>query len=76
MMLERVLNLFRFGCRHSQLTKPFYLDRGGFGRAQAERADEIPKHCSHYVVCLDCGRRFGYDWSEMKVVKAPLYKAS
>ncbi|HUI83539.1 MAG TPA: hypothetical protein VL240_04905 [Candidatus Binatia bacterium] len=22
-----------------------------------------------YVVCLDCGRRFDYDWSEMRVVK-------
>lgn len=22
-----------------------------------------------YVVCLDCGRRFAYDWSRMRVVK-------
>jgi hypothetical protein len=23
---------------------------------------------SHYVVCLDCGRKFGYDWSQMRVI--------
>lgn len=22
-----------------------------------------------YVVCLDCGRHFDYDWSKMRVVK-------
>ena len=22
-----------------------------------------------YVVCLDCGKRFEYDWSNMRVVK-------
>jgi hypothetical protein len=74
-MLEKILNLLSFGCRHSRMTKPFYLDRWPHGRAQADRAEDIPRHCSHYVVCLDCGRRFGYDWGEMKVIKAPFYKA-
>ncbi|HEY1271884.1 MAG TPA: hypothetical protein VGF08_07860 [Terriglobales bacterium] len=23
-----------------------------------------------YVVCLDCGREFAYDWREMKVVES------
>lgn len=23
----------------------------------------------HYVVCLDCGRQFAYDWSRMRVMK-------
>jgi hypothetical protein len=23
---------------------------------------------SHYVVCLDCGRKFGYDWSQMRTI--------
>jgi hypothetical protein len=22
----------------------------------------------HYVVCLDCGRKFEYDWDKMRVV--------
>jgi len=24
---------------------------------------------SHYVVCLDCGKKFSYDWSNMRVVR-------
>ena len=24
-----------------------------------------------YVVCLDCGREFPYDWSTMKIVSEP-----
>jgi hypothetical protein len=24
---------------------------------------------AHYVVCLDCGKKFAYDWSEMRVVR-------
>jgi len=24
-----------------------------------------------YVVCLECGREFPYDWEEMKVITSP-----
>jgi RNA polymerase subunit RPABC4/transcription elongation factor Spt4 len=24
-----------------------------------------------YVVCLDCGKEFAYDWQEMKVITSP-----
>ena len=37
--------------------------------------DELPPGCSHYVVCLKCGRRFGYDWGSMKVIKTKAIKA-
>lgn len=37
-------------------------------------ADELPPGCSHYVVCLKCGRRFGYDWSLMRVIKSKAIK--
>ena len=23
----------------------------------------------HYVVCLDCGKKYGYDWANMRVIK-------
>jgi hypothetical protein len=74
-MLRKMFNLIWFGCRHSRITKPFYIDRSPLSRAPADIAADIPRHCTHYVVCLDCGRRFGYDWSEMKVIKTPLHKA-
>jgi hypothetical protein len=24
-----------------------------------------------YVVCLDCGKEFPYDWSQMRIVSSP-----
>jgi len=24
---------------------------------------------TNYVVCLDCGKQFAYDWTEMRVVR-------
>jgi hypothetical protein len=50
-MVAKILrNLLSDGCTHRQLTWPI-------GR----RCDSAP-----YVVCLQCGRRFVYDWSEMR----------
>lgn len=28
-----------------------------------------PSATGIYVVCLDCGRHFDYDWAQMRVVK-------
>jgi hypothetical protein len=44
-------------------------------QAHLDWSEELLPGCSHYVVCLDCGRRFGYDWSEMKMVKSKLKSA-
>jgi hypothetical protein len=38
-------------------------------------SEELPADSTHYVVCLDCGRRFAYDWSAMKVIKTRLKAA-
>lgn len=29
----------------------------------------MPSDTGLYVVCLDCGRHFDYDWSQMRVVR-------
>jgi hypothetical protein len=51
-----------FGCRHKHSTFPITVKPG-------------QPHCCHkattagtYIVCLDCGKEFGYDWKRMKVV--------
>jgi len=47
-----------FGCAHRTTTFPLTPKR---------KRDT-------YVVCLDCGREFGYDWNEMRIgqpVSAP-----
>jgi hypothetical protein len=44
-----------FGCPHKHCTFPITSTKPGHASAT-------------YVVCLDCGREFPYDWERMKVV--------
>jgi hypothetical protein len=67
-MLNNFVNLL-FGCSHSKTTFPI---------TPARRSGLLPaaglRH-STYVVCLDCGKEFGYNWSEMRIgepVAAPV----
>jgi len=50
-----------FGCRHRSLSFP-----------RSDKALRRRSYASHptgmYVVCLDCGKEFGYDWQQMRVV--------
>jgi len=50
-----------FGCWHKNYSFPITV-RGGQRRSSAAQATGT------YVVCLDCGQEFGYDWQSMKVV--------
>ena len=49
-----------FGCRHARYSFPITV-RAGSRRTPAPRTGT-------YVVRLDCGREFGYDWREMKIM--------
>lgn len=53
-----------FGCRHSHYSFPVTM-RGAKRRPQAAMLTGT------YVVCLECGREFPYDWQEMKVITSP-----
>jgi len=53
-----------FGCRHSRYTFPMTI-RAGLRRAA------VTARTGTYVVCLDCGREFAYDWKEMRVGGSP-----
>ena len=53
-----------FGCTHKKLSFPITV-RGALRRSSAAAATT-----GTYVVCLDCGQEFPYDWSEMKVVRS------
>jgi ribosomal protein S26 len=44
-----------FGCTHRHCTFPRTAKKQGAGSTT-------------YVVCLDCGKEFPYDWQQMKVV--------
>ena len=50
-MLHTVLNAV-FGCSHRRTTFPQTAVRGV---------------ARTYIVCLDCGKEFSYDWANMRV---------
>ena len=66
-MLERILQLLALSCRHKHLSQPF----AAAPAAQPARGEweEIGSGPGHYVVCLDCGKRFTYDWATMRIVR-------
>jgi hypothetical protein len=57
-MIDTLLNLL-FRCSHRRLTRPV-----------APITKPGQPHSQSYVVCLDCGKQFEYDVSQMKMGKA------
>ncbi len=60
-MFQSLVNTF-FGCAHSRTTFPMTRSRRN-GTIAAQNA----AHRGAYVVCLDCGTEFTYDWATMRV---------
>ncbi len=52
-----------FGCSHKRCSFPM-TTRG------AKRRSAAAAVTGTYVVCLDCGKEFPYDWKAMKIVRA------
>ncbi len=53
-----------FGCAHTNYTFPI--------TKKSVRRGDASARTGTYVVCLDCGKEFAYDWKTMKVIsKAP-----
>jgi hypothetical protein len=48
-----------FGCWHPRYSFPI---------TAKDRRSRAAHTTGTYVVCLDCGKEFAYDWSRMKVV--------
>jgi hypothetical protein len=74
-MFEKVLNLLMVGCRHTHLSVPFSMDVARQHKVHLDWTEELPPGSTHYVVCLDCGRRYAYDWNAMKVIKTRIKAA-
>ena len=60
-MLAKFSEMF-FGCWHKNYSFPM-TKRAGQRRAGAAKATGT------YVVCLDCGKEFAYDWAQMRVIQ-------
>jgi hypothetical protein len=61
-MIRNMLDLL-FGCSHSNYSFPRTAKSG-------QRRGVAAALTGTYVVCLDCGKEFPYDWQEMKIVSA------
>ena len=59
-MIARMLDAF-FGCWHSHYSFPITVRPGS-------RRSTAASLTGTYVVCLECGKEFPYDWKEMKVI--------
>jgi hypothetical protein len=51
-----------FGCWHKRCSFPITV------RGKLLRTNVAASVTGTYVVCLDCGREFPYDWLKMKMV--------
>jgi hypothetical protein len=50
-----------FGCWHKRMSFPMT-------RRRQQRRSEPASHTGTYIVCLDCGKEFAYDWQKMRVL--------
>jgi len=50
-----------YGCAHRKTTFPMTL------RASAKMNGEQSFCADTYIVCLECGRHFAYDWTTMQI---------
>lgn len=67
-MFEKLLQLLAITCRHSHTSKPFAAQiQSSSSNADWERVEA--GGVTHYVVCFDCGKKFAYDWKNMRVDK-------
>jgi hypothetical protein len=69
-MFQRLFEMLSFGCHHRRISKPFAAARqsSSSGSGDWDKVGSQPSG-GHYVVCLECGKKFGYDWSQMKMIR-------
>ena len=58
-MFSKILDAL-FGCGHQRYSFPITVKKG--------RRTPAALATGTYVVCLDCGKEFAYDWKQMKIV--------
>ena len=56
-----------FGCWHTHYSFPISVRPGS-------RRNRAASLTGTYVVCLDCGKEFPYDWKEMRVLSTSMEK--
>jgi hypothetical protein len=64
-MIQSLMNTL-FGCAHRRTTFPLTPARKSAMLPATAAATATNKNGT-YVVCLDCGKEFAYNWNEMRV---------
>ncbi len=71
-MVKKILQLLSVSCSHRHTSQPF----SAASRAASKNDDwdtvtgvALADGPTHYVVCFDCGKKLGYDWEQMRLVK-------
>ena len=67
-MLSKLMDAM-FGCRHARYSFPITV------RSSSRRTTGTAR-TGTYVVCLDCGKEFRYDWQEMKILGSQTREAA
>ena len=68
-MVNKILQLLSIRCSHKKLSQPFASSSPVSMRRAVNSDWDMPAPAGqHYVVCLDCGHKFGYDWAKMRVL--------
>jgi hypothetical protein len=75
-MVEKILQLLSVSCSHKKISQPFTASSQAPASVTAGRSlgssalwEKVTAPASHYVVCLDCGKKFTYDWERMRIVR-------
>jgi hypothetical protein len=77
-MVEKILQLLSVSCNHKKISQPFTASSSSrpaspvtAGRSAQSSVlwETVSAPASHYVVCLDCGKKFTYDWEKMRIVR-------
>jgi hypothetical protein len=61
-MIQSILNKV-LGCSHHRTTFPLTPLR----KSGAVQAPGATRNNTTYIACLDCGKEFAYNWSEMRM---------
>ncbi len=68
-MVNKILQLLSIRCSHKKLSQPFAASAPVAMRRAVNSDWDMPVPSGqHYVVCLDCGHKFEYDWANMRVI--------
>ncbi len=67
-MVEKLLQILSITCNHKKTSQPFTAASASATGTNGDW-DPVGTGPSHYVVCLECGKKFPYDWQRMKIVR-------